>query len=182
MAPATARGKCTRLRPHASPSTIAAVARLMLGPLYHLIDRADRSRAWSEARRVVRPRGVVIAVGISRFASLLDGLKRHELADPAFAEMVRQDLRTGEHRNPEVTQRPGWFTTANFHRPDELSREAHDADLTDVRLFAVEGPAWRVEDIDELDAQLASARAVETEMSLMSATSHVLVVGQRTAA
>jgi hypothetical protein len=123
---------------------------LMLGPLYHLIDRADRSRAWSKAWRVV---------GIPRFASLLDGLKRHELGDSAFAEIVRRDLRTGEHRNPEVSQRPGWFTRLP-PSPGRVVPQAFDAGLTDVRLFAVEGPPWMVEDIDDLNAHVASARAV----------------------
>jgi ubiquinone/menaquinone biosynthesis C-methylase UbiE len=155
---------------------------LMLGPLYHLIDDTDRALAWSEARRVVRPGGVVIGVGISRFASLLDGLKQHWLADPVFAEIVEEDLRSGQHRNPEAGQRPGWFTTAYFHRPEELVAEANEAGLGDIRMFAVEGPAWMVEDIDDIEAQLESARAIETEPTLMSATSHILVVGQRTVA
>ena len=152
---------------------------LMLGPLYHLIDPADRAQAWSEAGRVVKPGGVVIAVAISRFASLLDGLKRHELADPVFAEVVQEDLRSGQHRNPEAGRRPGWFTTAYFHRPEDLTGEALDAGLVDVRLFAVEGPAWMVENIDELETQSDSARAIETEPSLMAATSHILIASRR---
>src|SRR5687767_5696858 len=44
---------------------------LLMGPLYHLTERVDRVAALAEARRVVRPGGVVLAVGISRFASLL---------------------------------------------------------------------------------------------------------------
>ncbi len=34
---------------------------LMLGPLHHLIDRADRVHALAEALRVVRPGGLVLA-------------------------------------------------------------------------------------------------------------------------
>jgi ubiquinone/menaquinone biosynthesis C-methylase UbiE len=151
---------------------------LMLGPLYHLTERADRASAWSEAHRVVTPGGVVIAVGISRFASLLDGLKRHQLSDAVFARVVEEDLRSGQHRNPD-RGRPVLFTTAYFHRPEELMTEAADAGLVDVRLFAVEGPAGIVEDIDEIETQVASARAVETEPSLMSASAHILVVARR---
>jgi SAM-dependent methyltransferase len=47
---------------------------LLLGPLYHLTERVDRVRALAEAKRVVRPGGVVVAAAISRFASLFDGL------------------------------------------------------------------------------------------------------------
>ena len=47
---------------------------LLLGPLYHLLDRADRVRALAEARRVCRPGGLVAAATISRYAPLHDGL------------------------------------------------------------------------------------------------------------
>jgi ubiquinone/menaquinone biosynthesis C-methylase UbiE len=39
---------------------------LLLGPLYHLLDREDRLRALREAARVVRPGGLVAAAAIGR--------------------------------------------------------------------------------------------------------------------
>ena len=47
---------------------------LLLGPLYHLPVRSDRIAALSEAFRVLKPGGLLFAVGISRFASTLSGL------------------------------------------------------------------------------------------------------------
>jgi hypothetical protein len=38
--------------------------------------------------------------------------------------------------------RPECFTTANFHRPEDLLAEAHDAGFDEVKVLAVEGPAW----------------------------------------
>ena len=153
---------------------------LMFGPLYHLTERGDRMQAWAEATRAAATGGVVAGVGISRFASLLDGLKRDLLSDPVFSRVVEEDLRSGQHRNPDVGGRPMLFTTAYFHLPDELESEARASGLADVRLFAVEGPAWIVENMAEMESQLAAARAVETERSLMSATAHTLVVGVST--
>jgi 2-polyprenyl-3-methyl-5-hydroxy-6-metoxy-1,4-benzoquinol methylase len=49
---------------------------LLLGPLYHLVDRADRLRALREAHRVLRPEGLLFAAAISRFAALFDLLVR----------------------------------------------------------------------------------------------------------
>ena len=49
---------------------------LLLGPLYHLTDAADRSRAVSEAARVLKRGGWLFAAAISRWASALDGLAR----------------------------------------------------------------------------------------------------------
>lgn len=151
---------------------------LLLGPLYHLTDQADRIRAFTEAVRVSRAGGVVAAVGISRYASLIDGLKRRNLGDPLFRSIVDRDLRDGQHRNPDVVGHPEFFTTAYFHLPGELRDEAVTAGLTDIRMFAVEGPSWILEDLDDLDNQLFAARAVESEPSLLAATSHFLLVGR----
>jgi hypothetical protein len=81
------------------------IAILMFGPLYHITERAERIRALSEAKRVVRPEGILAAAAISRFASLLDGLVSGWLGDPAFDAIVDRDLAEGQHRNP--TSRPG---------------------------------------------------------------------------
>src|SRR4029450_5292602 len=121
-------------------------AALLLGPLYHLTDRADRIRALAEARRVLRPDGVLAAAAISRFASTCDGLLRGYLDEPGFEAIVEGDLRDGQPRNP--TGRPEWFTTAYFHRPEELPGEVAEAGLRLDALLAVEGPAWMLPDIE----------------------------------
>ena len=164
-----------------SGATAGADAVLLLGPLYHLTEAWDRANALAEARRIVRPGGVVVAVGISRFASLMDGLKRRNLDDMVFRPIVQRDLESGQHRNPDVQTRPEFFTTAYFHRPEELRDEALTAGLVDVSLFAVEGPSWIVEDPADLDNQLFAARAVESEPALLGATSHIMMIGYRAA-
>jgi SAM-dependent methyltransferase len=150
---------------------------LLLGPLYHLTEAADRARALREAVRAARPGGVVAAVGISRFASLIDGLRRRILNDPVFRSIVEQDLRDGQHRNPDVQGHPEYFTTAYFHRPEELLEEARAAGLLEIRIVAIEGPAWIVEDSDDMENQLFAARVVESEPALLGASAHLMVVG-----
>jgi ubiquinone/menaquinone biosynthesis C-methylase UbiE len=162
----------------------SADAVLLLGPLYHLTSRDDRLRALEEAYRVVRPGGVVAAAAISRFASTYDGLLRGFLDDPMFRDIVERDVREGQHRNP--TGRPGWFTTAYFHLPEELRDEATEAGLSVEALVGIEGPAWILPDLDSWleeprrrSTLLESIRRVETESSLLGATAHILVVGRR---
>jgi ubiquinone/menaquinone biosynthesis C-methylase UbiE len=173
-------GDARRLdRPEAS-----ADALLLLGPLYHLTERADRVRALAEARRVLRPGGVVAAAAISRFASTCDGLLRGYLDEPGFEAIVERDLRDGQHRNP--TGRPEWFTTAFFHLPGELGQEVAEAGLRLEALLAVEGPAWLLPDIRRRLADparretvLAAVRRVEAEPSLLGASAHLLAVASR---
>lgn len=161
----------------------SADAVLLLGPLYHLTERADRLRALQEAGRVVRPGGVIVAAAISRFASLIDGLSREFLFDPAFRSIVERDLRDGQHRNPD--RRPHWFTTAYFHYPDELAVEAGEAGLECVEVVGVEGIAgWfghlfdRWDTPSSRDAILFAARAVGSEPSLLGASTHLLMIAR----
>jgi SAM-dependent methyltransferase len=158
---------------------------LLLGPLYHLIDAADRARALAEARRVLRPGGVLLAAAISRFASTWDGVQRGPIADPDFEAMVVGALRDGVHRNPDVENRPEWFTTAFFHRPEELHAEVTAAGFADATVLAVEGPGFGVApEIADTDpgrwaAMLRAIERVETEPSLLGASPHLLAVGRR---
>jgi SAM-dependent methyltransferase len=156
---------------------------LLLGPLYHLTERADRLAALAEARRALRPGGVLVAAGISRFASLFDGLVQGFLADPDFRAIVERDLAEGQHRNP--TDRD-YFTTAFFHRPEELAAEVAEAGLRVEAVLGVEGPAWLLADLDrrwddaaERERVLWAARALEAEPSLAGLSAHHLAVATR---
>jgi ubiquinone/menaquinone biosynthesis C-methylase UbiE len=157
---------------------------LMLGPLYHLVEHGDRVAALREAARVVRPGGPVMAAAISRFASLFDGLKRGYVAEPAFLDTLRGTIRHGRHENP--TGHPGWFTTAYFHRPEELRGEVEEAGLDLVELVAIEGPAGmfdhlegRWEDEAWRSAALELVRAVEADPALLASGGHLLAVARR---
>jgi ubiquinone/menaquinone biosynthesis C-methylase UbiE len=161
-----------------------ADAVLLLGPLYHLAERADRLQALAEARRVCRLGGVVIAAGISRFASTLDGLRCGYLEDPAFAAVAAGDRRDGRHRNP--TGDPAYFTTAYFHRPEELAAECAAAGLGHEATLAVEGPGWLLPDLDMRLADeprravlLTALAALEIEPTLLGVSAHLLVVARR---
>lgn len=162
----------------------SADAVLMLGPLYHLVEREDRERALREAYRILKPGGMVFAAGISRFASLLDGMSRGFFQDPEFRKIVDADLRSGQHRNP--TDNFEYFTTAYFHRPEELWAEVSGAGFAGAEVLAVEGPAWNARFFleawhdDALRRELLEFLAVvEREPSLVGASAHLMALGRK---
>lgn len=90
---------------------------LFLGPLYHLPERPDRVRALTEAGRVVRPGGVVVAATINRFAGLNDTLRQGNYFIPERRE--RTDAVSGDGRHRWSPAEPH-FTTAYFADPADV--------------------------------------------------------------
>lgn len=157
---------------------------LLLGPLYHLPERGQRIQALHEAWRVLRPSGLLFAATISRFASLVDGLRMGHLADDLYAKLVKQVLQDGQHANP--TGQRGYFTTAYFHHPVEIREELEEASFTVNSVLAVEGPASFLPDLDMYwhdenlrERVLALVRTVESDPFMLGATGHLLAVAQK---
>jgi SAM-dependent methyltransferase len=168
---------------HLDDADGSADAVMLLGPLYHLVEKSDRVRALAEARRVVRPGGVVVAAAIGRHASLLAGLFHGLIDDPAFLPILERDLREGQHRNP--TPKLEYFTTAYFHLPAELGEEARSAGLAPDAVLAVEGPAWMMPDLEARwgDPQrrrllLDLLRRIEADPAMLSMSAHLLLVAR----
>jgi SAM-dependent methyltransferase len=165
------------------PDCSAHVA-LLMGPLYHLTEREDRLRSLREAHRVLHPGGLLFAVAISRFASLLDGLSRNLVDDPVFQQILQTDLQTGQHRNP--TNHPDYFTTTFFHRPEELVDEIREAGFSMESVVTVEGPAWllpnlaeRMTDATKREQLFALLRAIENDPSLLGMSAHLLAIARK---
>jgi ubiquinone/menaquinone biosynthesis C-methylase UbiE len=160
-----------------------ADAVLLLGPLYHLVEQSDRLQALREARRVLAPKGVLFAAAISRFASLIDGLSSGFFRDAEFRKIVAADLASGQHRNP--TNHSAYFTTAYFHRPEDLATEVRDAGFADVQILAVEGPAWSAALFREVWVEPAQRQSpmeylslIEREPSVLGASAHLIAVAR----
>lgn len=166
-------------RPDASSDAV-----LLLGPLYHLTERDHRIAALKEAHRVLKPSGRVFAATISRFASLMDGFARDLISDPAFVQILKTDLDTGQHRNP--TGNIDYFTTTFFHHPDELRQEMTESGFEVEKLVGVEGPTAFLSRFDETWRNpskrallLDLLRRVEEEPHVLGVSAHPLGVGRK---
>jgi ubiquinone/menaquinone biosynthesis C-methylase UbiE len=162
----------------------SADAALLLGPLYHLTQRADRMKSLHEVHRVLRPGGVIFAAAISRFASLFDSLSHGFFDKPEFAGILERDLADGQHRNP--TDNLTYFTTSFFHRPSELQEEITEAGFRTEELVAIEGPGWMARDFECLWRDkvqrarlLECIRKVERAPEILGASSHLMAIAKK---
>ena len=156
---------------------------LVMGPLYHLQEADDRLQALREAYRVLKPGGKMACQVISRWASVGDGFKLGLVKDDYFKTIMLHDMATGQHNNPRKVDH--YFTTAHFHRPDEIVDEVSQAGFEDISLIAVEGFAAPL-DTDAIMADLVMAPALldcldatETVPELMGVSPHIMAVGQK---
>jgi SAM-dependent methyltransferase len=151
-----------------------ADAIIMHGPLYHLSDRENRLCAIAEARRILRPGGLLLAFAITRYAGLIYGLSKGHVFDPAYHAMIRNEVQTGQRENP-----PSWaftFPNAYFHHPDELKAELQDAGMSHKVTLGILGPAWMIPD---LDASWQDPAQREVILDIARLTEHEPVLGPR---
>jgi ubiquinone/menaquinone biosynthesis C-methylase UbiE len=157
---------------------------LLFGPLYHLTDRKDRLRALTEAKRVLKPGGLLLAAVISRYASLFDGFQRDLVQDNQFYTMLKDDLASGIHHNE--TGNLEYFTTAYFHTPAAIREEIAESGLLFEKLIAIESFGWIVPDFKEkqndpayMEKLLNSIRIVESQEDLIAMSPHIMAVAYK---
>lgn len=112
---------------------------LIHGPLYHLVKKADRLRVLEEARRVLKKDGVLVCVGITKYASLFYALHSGEIWNDAYYEKTKRMLKR------KFTDENIWY----FHHPDELTGEVREAGFAKTKTIGVLGPAWMTKDFEE---------------------------------
>ena len=180
-----------RSRPRTLPSKYfydaagsALFERITALPEYYLTGAEDRLASLREAFRILEAGGIVVVAAISRYASALDGRAQKLSCDPRFVAIRNRDLAEGQHRND--TGDPVYFTTAYFHRPDDLRAEMEAAGFVDVRVLGVEGPGWILSDFEARWEDPALrwdlievAQALQEEPTVIGASAHLLGIGRK---
>ncbi len=154
---------------------------LLLGPLYHLLDAADRLAAAREAWRVLRPGGTIFAAFITRFAPLRDVAIHSPQWIVDNPERFRQLLEEG--LNPAYEG--SGFPDSYFARPEEIAPLMESAGFVTHGLQGLEGIiAGHEETVNELEGEAWEAwvtlnARLGREPSLHGAADHLLYVGAK---
>lgn len=164
-------------------------ALLLMGPLYHLISKEERLKALNEARRALRPGGLLIATGISKFSSATWALSTYRtgndfIDDEVYMDMLRGELTTGEHHRPK--EYPNFIAEAYFHTPEGLLAEAEEAGFNVSGMFAIEGIIWSTPDLNTKwedpacrERLLELLRMTEAEPSILGYSPHFMLVANK---
>jgi SAM-dependent methyltransferase len=154
---------------------------LLMGPLYHLTEAGDRERALAEALRVLRPRGVLFASFITRYAPFLDMLKDR----PEGLEAKWGFYRTFLQEGTSLMERDGSsFADTYFAHPLEIEPLMERHGLLKLRLAATDPLLMPVEQAVNGLPREAFARwaelcyAVGTDPVVWGSAEHMLYVGR----
>ena len=162
---------------------------LLMGPLYHLMNRSDRMKALSEANRILKKGGLLFAAGISKFSSATWALSVYGngvdfIDDDVYMDMIKREMLTGEHIRPDTY--PRIIADAYFHTPERLLSEVADGGFEVLGKHAVEGCLWITPDLnskwddpDKRSRLLDIVHASETDNSMMGISPHFMIIGKK---
>jgi ubiquinone/menaquinone biosynthesis C-methylase UbiE len=157
---------------------------LLFGPLYHLQEKDDRIKSITEAKRVLKKDGILLAATITRYASLFDGFWQGFIDDLAFENILKQDLEDGNHFNP--VNHPMYFTDAHFHSQKEIEEEFTTASFSKFSTIAIEGFGWltpnfmeRWNDKDLRNKMLEYIQRTENDPIMIGISAHVMTIAMK---
>jgi S-adenosylmethionine-dependent methyltransferase len=151
---------------------------LLMGPLYHLTDLADREKVLRDTMALLKPGGVLISSFISAYAPIVEILK-HSPVEIKEADQVLKYLENGKNSEEEG------FTAAYFIKPLEAKNFMNRFNLKELAFAGVEGFSSFVEQrINELPQNefekcLEVIYRLSEDPHTFASCSHYLYVGKK---
>jgi len=161
----------------------SADAILLFGPLYHIIDAAERLLCLKECDRLLKPGGILFTANITCYATMLKCVASYDmkslLDDESFFHMLKSTVETGIH-----TKKP--MGLSYFHHPAALVTELETAGFCQADLRGIIGPCWLIRNLDEAwqspekrEAIMRVVRLLEKEEHLLGLSTHFLSISKK---
>ena len=157
---------------------------LLMGPLYHLKEDADRKMAVEQAMLHLKTGGNLYASFILNFAGIIYDLKNGGYAEQDFAEgtqtacLIDDILQGRDYIGPA-------FSSARFSHPDNILPFMAQFPLKKLHLFGQEGilsvnePELMKRSQGEINCWIEIAKKLLEEPSLLALSEHAMYIGQK---
>ncbi len=157
---------------------------LLMGPLYHLKDEADRKMAVEQAMLHLKTVGNLYASFILNFAGIIYDLKNGGYVEQDFAEgtqtacLIDDILQGRDYIGPA-------FSSARFSCPDNILPFMAQFPLKKLHLFGQEGilsvnePELMKRSQGEINCWIEIAKKLLEEPSLLALSEHAMYIGQK---
>ena len=154
---------------------------LLKGPLYHLLEGAERETAVTIALDLLKPGGLIFAAFITRFAPVRELAINNPEWIMEHPARLKEILETGIHRWEPGEKNPDFY----FAHPDEVRPFMENAGLKTVNLIGVEGVvAEHEEKMNQLSGELWEKWVdlnyqLGQDPALYGAADHLLYIGRK---
>ena len=153
---------------------------LNMGPFYHLVEASDREKCMKEVLRVLKKDGYLITAYIPRFYVFqYVAMQNRNFLD---AGLARQLIQTGELRH---TDEKCFWTDTYYSTCEEMEKLYRQYNVTVIDHFAQDGAtphfSEKVDSWDENEFKIWCDYhySVCRERSLLGASNHVIIAGQK---
>lgn len=156
-----------------------------LGPLSHLLERADRETAVKELSRVAKPGAPIFVSVIGLYGVFRVVLSRlpDELLDPDHEEMFTK----GIHRVDWHEEGESGFTEAYFFHPYEVRELMEGAGVETIEMATCEGLSTGLqeatnalyEDREKWDRWIEILLKTSNDPSILGSSDHFLYIGRK---
>lgn len=170
----------------------SADAVLLMGPLYHIPEKAERIAAVRESLRLLKPGGLLFTAAITPYATLLwatsvFGRDNRLIAEDAFMRMVERELTDGEHIRPPAAETAyRGIGRSHFHSAAELRAELTAGGFSGHAVHGVVGAAWLAPALDTLwadpdarEALLRTVRLLDGREDILGLSTHLLCISEK---
>ncbi len=150
---------------------------LLMGPLYHLIDEADRRTCIEGALKLLKPNGLIVASFISNYAPLQDCLKNLYPIDSS------DDLLS--YLNDGINSADDGFTTAYFTNPNEARNLMNSFGIKELTFAGVENILNSKEkeinmlDENQYEKWINICYKLSQDENLLGTSEHLLYIGRK---
>jgi SAM-dependent methyltransferase len=167
----------------------SADAILLMGPLYHIVEKDERLLALNECRRLLKPGGVLFCAAITPYATMLWAVTTYDknglLDESEFTEMLKTEITTGNHLPNESSKYRG-IGHSFFHNPDVLKDELWAGGFTNNDVRGVIGPCWLIPNLDEVwktpekrESIMRIVRMCDKENGILGLSTHILSISRK---
>jgi SAM-dependent methyltransferase len=153
---------------------------LLMGPLYHLISLEERTRCIQEAKRVLKPGGLLFAAFINRYGVFVDAAAKYPNDVFERRELWEGIWRDGVNPPPHDS-----FTDAYFAMPAEVLPLMEGQGFSTLKLLGLEGIVSGHEDASNAlqgeawEYWVKLNYAYAQDPALHAASQHLLYVGKK---
>lgn len=144
---------------------------LLFGPLYHLIDDKDKTKALKEAKRIVKKDGyILVSYYMNEYAVITHGFKDGHIKDSINNGLLDENF----HITPKETD------LYSMVRLEDINRYNNEANLKRIKILAQDGPSDYIRPIinkmdeETFDLYIKYHLSICERKELLGASSHVL--------